>query len=53
MIATALTGATSVEKEMEQKYVFFLRRAITADSKQGTDDGLNDDDYEWISARFS
>jgi hypothetical protein len=53
MIAVSLTGASSVEQDMERKYIYFLRRAITADSKQGTDDDVEDEDFEWINARFS
>jgi hypothetical protein len=53
MIAISLTGASSVEQDMERKYVYFLRRAVTADSRQGTDDDVEDEDFEWINARFS
>lgn len=53
LMAKALTGETSIETAMFDKYLYFFARAKTQDSKQGTPDKLQDSDYEFITARFS
>jgi hypothetical protein len=52
-MAEALTGSTSIKKDMYNEYVFALKKAMTADARQGSPEEETDNDYEWTIMRFS
>ena len=52
-VAESLTGSTSIKKDMYVEYRLALKKAMTADSKQGSPTKEKDDDFSWIVGRNS
>ena len=52
-MAEALTGSTSIKKDMYAEYKLALKKARTADSRQGSPTEEVDDDFAWIKGRYS
>lgn len=52
ILAEPILRSGTVSNEMSQRYRYFLLKAKAADGKQGRRRNIDDNDFDWISARY-